>query len=66
MFREIRQLPNNLGTNALEGDEDIIGTLLGRNIDGYTVEQMEMIWLISSKCIDSMYRKNIKEKKGEG
>ena len=66
MFLEIRQLPNNLGTNALEGDEDILGTLLGRNIDGYTVEQMEMIWLISSKCIDSIYRKNIKEKKGEG
>ena len=59
----INKTTNNLGTNALEGDEGILGIY---NIDGYTVEQMEMIWLISSKCIDSMYRKNIKEKKGEG
>ena len=63
MFREIQQLPNNLGVNALGGDEDILGTLLGRNIDGYTIEHMEMLWLISSIFINSMYRKNAKEKR---
>ena len=38
MFSEIRRLPNNLGANALDNDADILGTLLGRSIDGYTID----------------------------
>ena len=63
MFHDIRQLPNNLGINALRENEDALGILLGRAIDGYTIEQMEMIWLISGYYIDSMYRKNIRVKR---
>ena len=66
MFNEIRQLPNNLGANALDNNADTLGTLLGGDIEGYPIEQMEMVWLISSRYIDAMYRKNIRVKKGKG
>ena len=66
MFSEIRRLPNNLGANALDNDADILGTLLGRSIDGYTIEQMEMVWSVSGRYIDTMYRRNLRVKKGEG
>ena len=66
MFSEICQLPNKLGANLLENEVDSLGILLSRNIVDYTIEQIEIIWLISGKFIDVMYIKNIRTKKGEG
>ena len=52
MFDEIRRLPNDLGADMLDNDIDTLGILLGKSLDGYTIEKMEMIWLTAGKSID--------------
>ena len=38
MFEEIRQLPNNVDTNILDNELDILGILLGKSVDGYLID----------------------------
>ena len=45
---------------------DILSVLLGKNLIGYSFEQMESLWLISVKFIHGMYRDNLIQKEGIG
>ena len=45
---------------------DILSVLLGKNLIGYSFEQMESLWLISGKFIHGMYRDNLIQKEGIG
>ena len=66
LFEEIRALPDGIGIYILDMERDIMSTLLGRHATNCVIEQMEEIWLISSRFIAMMYKKNLKLKAGIG
>ena len=66
LFEELREIPGNIGTLMLERENDISSILLGRCGEDFSIEQMEMVWLIAGRHIDIMYRRNLKLKEGIG
>ena len=52
-----------MGTNIFDNQVDILSSLLGKSVDGYLIDQMEMVWLTAGRFIDAIYRKNIRLKR---
>ena len=55
MFREINDLPNDIGSNAIRDPTQTLLILLGKCATDYTIEQMIPIWTISAEHISAMY-----------
>ena len=63
MFKEINNLPNGIGSNAIRDPTQILLILLGKCATDYTIEQMIPIRTISAEYISAMYREVIRNRR---
>ena len=66
MFTKIRSLQGGYGVMFLDETNDVFSFLLGKELENISVANMQEIWLAAGKYILSMYRRNLKLKRGVG
>ena len=60
MFNELSNSSEGQGENVLRAGNDILLTLLGKEMPGFPLEVMVEFWLASAKHIADMYRYRMK------
>ena len=62
MYKEINDLPNGIGSNAIRDPSHTLLILLGKCATDYTIEQMIPIWTIRAEYLSAMYREVIRNR----
>ena len=61
MMDTVGSIPDGSRVALLESQCNLVLILLGKYAEGYSLEQMVIIWAIASKYISMMYNYRVKE-----
>ena len=66
MFNNIVRIENNAGNIILRNTDNLLGTLLGKPVDGVLWNEMITFWCIVATNVYSMFKKVLRERAGIG
>ena len=68
MYNELSMLDQSIDDAFADRPQDVFGWLIGRPIEGFSLNDMYSIWYISGKYICEMYRQacRVKDRAGVG
>ena len=61
IITSITSIEDGSGQAILDAQCDVLMVLLGRPVEGFSLEQMHKVWRISARHISNMYIERIRE-----